>query len=409
FPGLRNVAQFIFGFGLLFLSIKIMSVGVANIKYLSGFNAMIDWLNEYPIWGIILGTIFSFVFRSSTAVIGLILALSFESAIPLSSALLFVLGANLGTTIFPILISDTVYARRVALGNLFFKMIGVMICLPLIGFFENFLHFLGGTETRQIANFHTLFNVLISLIFLPLLHFFSDLIKAIVVETKKEILMKRKLDPSFLDTPAIGLGQAMKEVFYMADKAAKMLEDAIKVFERKDIVLRKEIIQADDEIDKTEEMLTTYISKLNTEEMDEDLRKTQVGLMTITAEIEHIGDIVSKSLMGYAKKQIDAGMGFSAEGFSEIKELHCFVLDTLRMAIASLTTRDKTLAQEILKRRETAIDMAKRFEVKHLERLHRGLRESIETSTIHLDILSELERINFHATEIGNAVIALIL
>jgi phosphate:Na+ symporter len=350
-----------------------------------------------------LGAIFSFIFRSSTAVVGFVLVLSFESAMPLSSALFLVLGANLGATIFPMLVSDTVYAQRVALGNFIFKLTGVIICVLLISFLENLIHLPGGTQMRQVANFHTIFNVLIALIFLPLLNPFTRMMKSLVAETKQEILTKRRLDLSFLDTPAIGLGQAMKEVLYMADKTVKMFEDAIRVLEKKDIVLRKEIIQADDDIDRTEEMVTSYISKLNAEEMDESLRAMQIGLLRITAELEHIGDVISKNLMTYAKKQIDGGMEFSSEGFSEIRELHSFVLDTLRMAIVILTTHDKKVLQEISKRRDIAIDIARNFEAKHLERLHRGLKESYETSSIHLDILSDLERINFHATEICEA------
>jgi len=408
FPNLRNIAQFIFGFGLLFFSLEIMSNGVVNIKYLTGFYSLMNHLNQNLFLGVLLGALFSFIFRSSTAVIGFILVLSFESVISLQTAFSLVLGANLGATLFPFFIADTAHGRRIVVGNFLFKLVALIICLSLIGYFEKFLNFLGGDTARQVANFHTIFNLFTALIFLILLDPAGNILKFLVVETKKGILKSDRLDPSFLDAPAIGLGQALKEILYMADKTIKMLEDAIKVYEKKDIVLRKETIQADDEIDTIEETVTSYLSKLNPEEMDEDLRTMQVGFLTTTAELEHVGDIISKNLMNYAKKQIDEGMGFSTEGFSEIKEFHNFVLNTLRMAISSLTTRDKNLVQEVLKRRETAINMAKKFEVKHLERLHRGLKESLETSTIHLDILSDLERINFHATEIGNVVTTLI-
>ncbi len=406
FPNLRNLAQFIFGIGLLFFSLKIISTGIVNVKYLSEFAKSIEYLNSAPIFAILIGVLISFIFRSSTAVIGLVLILVFESTISAISAFNLVLGANLGATIFPILIADSVNARRIALGNLIFKLVGAIIFVLLIDYF-GFISFVGN-GARQIANFHTIFNIFIALVFLPVLVPYSKLLNHLVIETKHEILKSKKLDQAFLDTPSIAIGQAMKEIMDMGYKTVKMLEDSIKVFEKRDIVLRKTIIQADDEIDQVEELITPYLSKLNPEEMDREHKKIQIGLLTITSELEHIGDTISKNLMDYAKKQIDGGMEFSQEGIAQIKEFHKFVLDTLRMAISSLATRDRKLAQEVVSRRNTGLKIAKDFEIKHIERLHRGLKESLETSTIHLDILSDLERINFHATEIGNAVMGIL-
>uniref|UniRef100_A0A7V3RHP8 Na/Pi cotransporter family protein n=1 Tax=candidate division WOR-3 bacterium TaxID=2052148 RepID=A0A7V3RHP8_UNCW3 len=402
FSNFRNIAQFIFGFGLLFFSLKIISMGINDVKYLPGFSGFISYLDKNIILAILFGAVGSFIFRSSTAVIGLILVLGFESVISTKSAFNLLLGANIGATIFPILISDSIYAKRVTLGNFIFKFVGALILLFLI----NNLYFTppGDNVARQIANLHTIFNLLAAFLFLPLLNPFARLMEFLIPETKENMLRIRRLDPSYIDTPAIGIAQAMMVIIDMAEKTIKMLEDSIKVFEKKDIVLRKEIIQSDDDIDRIEESVNPYLSRLNPEEMDQGVRKMQIGLLTITAELEHIGDIISKNLMSYAKKQIDEGMEFSAEGFAQIKEFHKFVLDTLRMAISSLTTRDKKLAKEVIHRRKKGLDIVKDFEIKHLERLHRGLKESLETSTIHLDILSDLERINFHATEIAGVV-----
>ncbi|MEO0164673.1 MAG: Na/Pi symporter [candidate division WOR-3 bacterium] len=404
FPNLRNLAQFIFGIGLLFLSLKIISTGISDVKYLPGFTAFLEYLKNNQLIAILVSTLMAFVFRSSTAVIGLVLILTLESGISSTAAFNLVLGANLGATIFPILIADSATARRLSIGNFLFKMTGVI----LLGIIINLIKPPSEIGPREVAHFHTLFNLFIMLIFLPLLNPYSEFLKLLIGETKQEFLRIKRLDPSFLDTPAIGLGQAAKEIIDMGYKTIKMLEDAMTVFEKKDIVLRKNIIQADDEIDQVEERVTPYLSRLNPEEMDQELKSMQISFLTITAELEHIGDIISKNLMNYAKKQIDGGMEFSPEGLSQLKEFHQYVLTTLRMAISSLTTREAKLAEEVVKRRETGLKLAKELEIKHIERLHRGLKESLETSTIHLDILSDLERINFHATEIGNAVLNLI-
>ncbi|MCX7995112.1 MAG: Na/Pi cotransporter family protein [candidate division WOR-3 bacterium] len=404
FPGLRNLAQFVFGVGLMFFSLKIISTGIDDVKYMPDFTTITMYLKNNYLFSLLTGMVAAFIFRSATAVIGLVLVLTLESAISFLPALNLVLGANLGATIFPIIISDSVTARRISIGNFIFKMVGLLLFVIIFNLIK-FLPEMGGP--REVAIFHTLFNVVIAVIFLPFLYPYSQFLKFLVRETRQEILKIRRLDPVFLDTPALGLSQATKEIIDMGYKTVKMLEDAMVVIEKKDTVMRKNIIQADDEIDQAEELITPYLSRLNPEEMDQKLKNMQICLLTITAELEHIGDVISKNLMNYAKKQIDSGMEFSQEGLLQIKEFHRFVLETLRMAVSSLTTQDMKLAAEVLKRRETGLRMAKEFEIRHMERLHRGLKESLETSTIHLDILSDLERINFHATEIGNAVLNL--
>ncbi len=407
FPTLRNFAQFIFGLGLLFFALKIMSNGISSVRYLNGFHTLVNFLDRAPLWAVFFGGLFAFIFRSGTAFIGFVMVLSMHSTISLQTALSLIMGANIGAVFFPLLIADSAASKRVAFANLFFKFSAMVICIIFVNYIERLLLSVGSSTMRQIANFHTFFNVLTAFVFLPLLSVINRVLKFLIGDAKKEILATKHLEFSFLDTPAVGLGQAMKEVLYMGDKTCRMLEDAIKVFEKKDMVLRKVIIEADDEIDRMEQEITTYLSRLDPEEMDDGLRTMQIGMLTTTAEIEHIGDIISKNLMNYAKKQMDAGMGFSVEGFAEIKEYHSFVLKTLQMATTSLMTKDKNIARDVVERGDIGYNKAKELEAKHLERLHRGLKESLESSAIHLDIISDLERINFHATEIGMVILSL--
>jgi phosphate:Na+ symporter len=190
----------------------------------------------------------------------------------------------------------------------------------------------------------------------------------------------------------------------MADVAVKMVEDSVRVFDKKDVVLRKRLMDLDDEVDKLAELITPYLIQLSHEEMSEALLLHQNALLCAVNELEHVGDVVSKNLMEHAKKQIDNGLVFSQEGLKDIVEFHGFVLASLRISVAGLTTRDAALARDASERREQGLNMAKQYEARHLSRLKKGLKETIETSTIHLDIISDYERINFHASEIGKAV-----
>jgi len=404
-PKFRNTGQAIFGLGLLFFSLKLMSLVTSNLKFLPAFDTLIAGLADYPILGIMIAALIAFLLRSSAAIIGIVLILSFDSLITLNQAIPLVLGANLGTTFSAFFAANTVDGRRVAYAHLLFNLIAVIIFIPFIKFIPPIISFIGGDAARQIANFHTAFNIFTAILFLPLISPFAKFLKSIIKETKTDILRMRRLDPAFLSTPAIALGQAAREILYMADITIKMFEESMKVFQTRDNSLRKKVIEADDQVDELEESITLYLTKISEGEMDTSLSHYHRALLSAAAEIEHIGDVISKNLMTYAKKQISSGLVFSDEGFSQIGKLHEFCLTTLRMAIDGLTTKDEKLIKEAADRRELGYKMAKEFNEFHLARLKRGLKESVETSTIHLDIISDLDRINFHAAEIAEGLL----
>ncbi len=405
YPKLRNIGQAIFGLGLLFFSLRLMSIATANLKYLPDFNSAIASMSNYPILAIIVAAVLAFVLRSSAATIGIVLILSFDSLIQLHQAVPLVLGANVGTTFSSLLSANTIEGRRVAFGHLFFNAIAVAILFPVIRFIPVVINAIGGDTARQIAILHTLFNVFTAIIFLPLVHPLGKMLKSLVKETERERLRMHRLDPTFLSTPAIALGQAAREILYMADIVIQMMEDSICVFKNRDNDLRKKIITIDDEVDALEETITPYLTKISEVEMDSTLSGYHSALLNAVNEIEHIGDVISKNLMTYAKKQIDTGFAFSKEGFVQIEKLHRFCLTTLRTAIDALATRDKRLADEAALRKDLGYKMAKELNELHLDRLRRGLKESLETSTIHLDLVSDLERINFHAAVIAEGLL----
>jgi phosphate:Na+ symporter len=404
-PKLRNIGQAVFGLGLLFFSLRLMSTATANLRYLPTFNSAIAGIATYPVLGIIIAALLAFILRSSAATIGIVLILAFDSLITFPQAIPFIMGANLGTTFSACLSANTIDGRRVAFGHFLFNTIAIIILFPFINFIPVVIHGIGGDVARQVANFHTLFNIFTAVVFLPLLYPFASFLKSVVKESEKEMLRMHRLDPAFLSAPAIALGQAAREILYMADITITMLEESIKVFQHKDNDLRKKIIEMDDTVDSLEETITPYLTKISEGEMDSRLSGFHSALLGAVNEIEHIGDVISKNLMMYAKKQITAGFIFSKEGFSQIEKLHQFVLATFRISIDALATRDRKLAKDAVARKGMGHKMAKELNELHLERLRRGLKESLETSTIHVDLVSDLERINFHAAEIGEALL----
>lgn len=401
FPKLRNIGQAIFGLGLLFFSLRLMSLSTVNLRYLPHFNSAIAGFAHYPILGVIIGALLAFLLRSSAATIGIVLILAFDSLIDLPQAVPLILGANLGTTFSSLMSANTIEGRRVGISHLIFNGLTIIILFPFLKYIPSIMAWIGGDSARQIANLHTSFNILTAVIFLPLLKPFTRTIESLVKGTKQEQRLKQRLAPTFLSTPAIALGQSAREILNMADIVIKMLEESMDVFRSRDDDLRKKIIETDNGVDRFEETITPYLIKISEGEMDSKLSNYHRVLMNAVNEFENIGDVISKKIMVYAKKQIDTGFVFSEEGFAQIEHYHQFVLTTLRMAIDALATRDRKLAKEITQRKELGYKKAKELNEQHLDRLKRGLKESLETSTIHVDLISDLERINFHAVIIA--------
>ncbi len=406
---IKDVGQAIFGFGLVFFAIKIVFEASLPLKYFPSFTQTIRSFGNYPILGVILSMIFTFLVHSSAATIGIAVGLSFSGLIELRSAIPIILGANLGTSFSPLIASfkTGIEARRVALGHTIFKFITVIVLIPLIDTLSNFISTSSALLPRQIANAHTFINVFATLIFLPFLKIYEKFLKKIIPESKKDklIIQPLYLDDTILDAPSMALAQAQREVLHMGDIVLDMFVKSISVFVNNDKELRKIVAQEDDQVDKLEKDITAYLTKLSTSELLPELSKRNIALFYIIDDLEHIGDICSKSLMTYAKKKIDYNLMFSEQGLNEIRDFHQEIVNNFKKALAALSTWDKNLAQEVADCREIGNIRLQILHNAHLERLKSGLKESIDTSTIHLDYIADLERINFHCAKIGFAIL----
>ncbi|MEO0092605.1 MAG: Na/Pi symporter [candidate division WOR-3 bacterium] len=406
---IKDIGQAIFGFGLVFFAIQLVFEVSGPLKYFPGFiNALVSFSN-YPLLGIIISMIFTFLVHSSAATIGIAVGLSFSGLITLKSALPIILGANLGTSFSPLFASlkGSLEARRVALGHTVFKLIIVLILLPFINQLTGLISHISNSLPRQIANAHTLVNIFACIIFLPFLKPFEKFLKLILPDTLKEKyeIMPLYLDTTVLDAPAMALAQAHREVLRMGDIVYDMVKRSLDVFLNNDKEGRKEIALTDDKVDTLEKNITNYLTKLSSSEMAPEISRKNIALLYIVDDLEHIGDIVSKSLMIYTKKKIDYSLQFSEQGLQEIAEFHQCVLETLKLALAGLSTWDRELAQKVVNRRDFGNQKLQELHNRHLERMRAGLKESIDTSTIHLDYISDLERINFHGAKIGMSIL----
>ena len=403
----QSIGQIIMGFGMIFLGMKIMADSVEPLRDAPVFRLILQEGGKNPLLGVFSATAFTALIQSSGATLGLVLSLSFQGLLNLQSALPLIFGANIGTCATALLASSgtNVHARRVAWAHTIFKVVGVLLFLPFMNGFAHVVAWTADDLSRQIANAHSLFNVAMTLLFLPLVPLFARLVERIVQEGKEEAFRPKHLDERVLHIPSLALAQAMREVMRMADRAYDMLEQVMSVLKHNDEALRQRMIAMDDQVDLLDESITAYLTRISRQELSEEESAYETALLFVVREIERIGDIVSKDLMTYAGKKIEQNFYFSREGFHEIRDLHARVLNNVRVAIDAFATSDVKLAKKLKKEDKQIAELEKKLQSSHLDRLRRGLAESFETSTVHLDLISDLRRVHAHATGIALAIL----
>jgi phosphate:Na+ symporter len=357
----------------------------------------------------VLSALFTALIHGSAATIGLVLIFAFEGAISLKGAVPLVLGANIGTCATALMasMSGNAEGRRIAWAHTLFKVGAVVLIFPFLGWFTDLVASTAPSVTRQIANAHSLFNVGAALVFVPLVGPWRRLFRFLVKEEEVDVEVFRPayLDQRVLDTPSLALGQATRETLRMADITYSLFSRSIDVFLNDNETMREKIIEEDDKIDMLEESITPYLTELSGKEMSDEEAQRAVSLLFIVKNLELIGDIVSKSLMDLALKKIMVSPRFSKEALERIREYHSQIEKTFQMAIDSFASQDKKLAEEVVERKSEMNILERELHKEHLSLLKGSREEVVETSTVYLDAISDLKRINSYASGIAYAVL----
>ncbi|MGH2498689.1 MAG: Na/Pi cotransporter family protein [Candidatus Limnocylindria bacterium] len=401
------VGRAVLGFGFLFLGMKLIADGTAPLKDSVLFADLLRALIGQPLIVLLLSAAFSALVHSSAATIGIALSLALAGLLPLAGAIPIIFGANVGTaaTALAASVGANAEARRVAVAHAAFKVVGVLLFLPFAGPFADLVRMTAPDVPRQIANAHTLFNVLLALLFLPVANLAADVITRAIPERRRSDVGAIYLDPHVLDTPAVALGQAVREVLRMGDLVHASLRDTIRVFEKDDEALMRELIRRDDQIDRLEEDIKQYVTRLREQSLTQEQAERETALLFVVVDLEAIGDVIDKNLMELAEKKMRGHHRFSDTGWAEIRDVHGKVTENVQLALAALAAHDRGIAEKVIRHKANIGALERQYRQTHIERLHSGLRESIDTSSIHLDVLTNLKHVNSLAANIAYAVL----
>jgi phosphate:Na+ symporter len=407
----RRIGNAILGLGLVFFGLRVMSESLAPLDGLGPVVGFFVAAAENPVPALISAAVFTAVAQASAATLGIVLGLSLQGILPLSAALPFVLGANIGTATTAILASLGAPAdgRRIAWAHAALRTAGALLALPLLGPFAQLVESLSADPARQVAHAFTILNVVTALIFLPFLPLAERAIRLLIPERRDEAddeYAPRSLDPRFHEQPEIAIAGALQEVLRMGQLVKTMLDGVKEALRRDDPDLAESVREQDDRVDRLDEAITRYLADLNTEDLSSQQSARAMDLLFVTKDLELIADIISKGLVpGLLRKKHREGLRFSEQGFRELLDFHDAVRELVELAVAAVTTWSPDLATELLNRKTALTKRERALHVAHLERLRAGNEASRATTTVHVDAVNDLKRIVSHSARIAHVVL----
>lgn len=411
-PKVKHIAEILIGFGMLFTGMEFMKDAVEPLRDYKGFTDMLVSFGQYPLLGLLLGFGITAIVQSSSASMGMLVALAAEGLIPLNAALPILYGQNIGTCVTSLLssIGANKNAKRAAVIHLIFNVLGTILFLiflnkPVVSVVTGMDP---GNVARQIANTHTLFNIISVLILLPFNNIIIKMAMRIIpdkAEDEEDIKTVKYIDDKMLEIPSIALINTIKETSRMGKKAKESLDCSISaILEKSDEYVGKVFVK-EETVNELQKIILNYLLKLSkTAALDEDSREAVDNLFNTVNDIERIGDH-AKNIAELSQIMIDGDLEFSEQGKNQLEEIYNYVISAYNSALEAFKNDDINMAYKVFRIEEKVDMMEKTCRASHMYRLNNNLC-SIDNGVVFLDIITALERVSDHAVNIAKRVIA---
>lgn len=402
----KSVGQAIFGFGVLFLGLSIMT---STVKPLGGSemvrNAFIT-LGRNPLLGLLVGTVATVIVQSSSVTVGLTMTIASVGLLDLQAAIPILLGDNIGTTVTAWIasIGTNVVARRTAASNTVFKVLGTIIAFLLFPFYLRIVAWTSHDIARQIANAHAIFNIVNTCIFIGFIPLLVKLLNVIIPGEEPFVNRGPKhLEEKLLYTPSIAIDAATKEIVHMTRLARNMVNDTMSAFFENDRKAMVNVAQEEDAVDELQAEITNYLVSITQHELSEQESAKIPALLHAVNDIERIGDHAI-NLQELAERKMDQKLKFTKVSIAEIRNMFQAIDRMLGNIIDSLSSNDKDLAFDVVKLEKEVDAKTEKYKDNHLQRLKEG--DCLHLSgLVFIDYLMNLEKIGDHATNVAQAIL----
>ncbi|MDZ4280411.1 MAG: Na/Pi cotransporter family protein [Hydrogenophaga sp.] len=403
-----DFGRVLIGLGLMLLALRLISSSTNVLTQNPAVQLMLESLTSDLLLEILLGATLAVVAYSSLAVVLLASTLALQ-VVGLDVALGIVLGANLGSGLLAVITTakSGVSTRQVPLGNLLFKVFGVAIAIWLIPTWVRFMQPLVQDPATLTVLFHLSFNLMVGALFIGLTRPIAALVNRLLpLQADKGPLDRpNHLDPSALATPSLAISCAAREAMHQADVVETMLRGVVTVIKTNDLKLAQDLRKLDDTVDSLYSAIKYYLTKISRQQLSEAEGRRWTDIISFTINMEQIGDTVERVLLDIEDKKIRKGRDFSEAGMAEITELHARLLDNLRLGMSVFLNGNVRDAQRLLEEKVRFRDKERAYAATHLDRLSDMSQQSMDTSALHLDLISDLKRINSHICSIAYPIL----
>ncbi len=417
---MKSFGDILLGFGMLFYGMKLMSDTMKPLRTYPEFMLIMEGLKN-PIMGILAGAAFTALVQSSSASTGVVIVLAQQGLLTLEAGIPVLLGANIGTCITAGLasIGTAREAKRVALAHVLFNVGGVLLFIFWIPQFADIVRSLAGVfhsgTARQIANAHTIFNLTVGLFFLPFVNIFARIIIKILPDRKCNedlALTTWHLNDAIISTPAIALQLARAEIARMAKLLGRMHQASITPFVTcelprdyyfpKELALIEGIKMREDKINYLEEYTRLYLLKISRQELVKGQGSEVNGLLSILDSMERISQVIAKQIVPLIIQKEKKGVNFSEEGTNELITYHEKVGKQLVRLEQGMVYMDTSLAEKVQKKKASYAEYDAFLREQHIKRMLAMREESVETHSIHMELMDALNHINMYCSEIAS-------
>ena len=399
--GPRDFGRVLIGLGLMLMALHNFIALLAPYEDVPSLRLLLGAISTQPLLDVILAAGLTWAAHSSVAVVLVIMSFAAQGTVPPQAAFALVLGANLGTAINPILEGVTgndQAAKRLPIGNFVNRLIGVVCAIAVLPYISPWIVTVDPNNARAVADFHTAFNVVLALIFFPLLTPYANLLKRWLPSRINQSDPSRPiyLDPAARETPVLAIGAAAREALRMADVLESMLVGLRESFDNANRKQIGETKRLDDVLDKLNTASKVYVTSLDSEALGEaDVRRAR-EILGFATNIEQAGDIVDKNLLGIVSKAAKRGVTFSKSGQAELLSMIDRLIMNIRTAASLFMTGDERAARLLAAEKEAFRAMETASTDAHFDRLRSKRIDTTETSSLHLDALRDLKSINKH-------------
>jgi len=406
----RYIGQTILGFGLLFLGIEVMSTALSVLKQNPKLAELFISIDASPIKGLFLGIVVTMLIQSSSATTGLVIALGSQGLLSFGAGLPLILGANIGTCITAILasIGSTRTAKKASAAHLLFNVVGSVLAMILLPWFTRLVFFVSTKDdfAHLIANAHTAFNVLNTLLWIGFVPVMEKMVNHLVPGHDSVLPQKAPeyLDKRMLTTPSVALSLASRELLRMAKIASEMIEDSKLAFFEHSKKAIEDTLAKEDVVDHIQKELISYLSAiLSRASLTKQQSAKMAGLMNIVSDVERVADHCT-NLARYSENVMEENVNFSDDARDGLLNFYNKVQSQFDRSVEALRKDDRVLAREVMQFENEIDTLETTLRRAHLKRINCG-ECSPFTGIVFVEVLRNLERIGDHSVNIVEPVL----